>query len=181
MHADVAVERVWANAYTIPTDLPGADGTASWTSTTLIVVRAQAGGRCGLGYTYTHACAASLITDKLARLAIGRDAMDPPAIWRAMQAAVRNLGREGVAATAISAMDVALWDLKAVLLERPLAQLLGRYRQSVPIYGSGGFTSYDERQLSRQLAGWVETEGCRWVKMKIGSHPDEDPGRVAAA
>ncbi|MGA9366424.1 MAG: enolase C-terminal domain-like protein [Steroidobacteraceae bacterium] len=181
MDSDVAVERVWANAYTIPTDLPEADGTASWTSTTLIIVRAQDAGRCGLGYTYTHACAASLITDRLAQLAIGRDAMDPPAIWRAMQVAVRNLGREGVVATAISAVDVALWDLKALLLDRPLARLLGRYRESIPIYGSGGFTSYDERQLVRQLTGWVETEGCRWVKMKIGSHPDEDPRRVAAA
>ncbi len=94
MQPDVAVERVWANAYTIPTDLPEADGTASWTST---------------------------------------------------------------------------------------MQVAGRNRQSVPIYGSGGFTSYDERQLGRQLADSVETEGCRWVKMKVGSHPDEDPARVAAA
>ena len=78
--------------------------------------------------------------------------MDPPAAWRKMQIAVRNLGREGLAATAISAVDIALWDLKAVLLDRPLASILGRYRESVPIYGSGGFTSYDDGRLARQLS-----------------------------
>ena len=98
-----------------------------------------------------------------------------------MQIAVRNLGREGLAATAISAVDTALWDLKAVLLDLPLATLLGRYRETVPIYGSGGFTTYDDGQLSRQLSGWVEQEGCRWVKMKIGSDGDRDPARVAVA
>jgi L-alanine-DL-glutamate epimerase-like enolase superfamily enzyme len=107
--------------------------------------------------------------------------MDPPAAWRAMQVAVRNFGREGIAATAISAVDAALWDLKAVLLDRALVELLGRHRDSVPIYGSGGFTNYDAAQLTRQLAGWVEHEGCRWVKMKIGSNPGEDPRRVASA
>ena len=164
-----------AQAYTIPTDFPEADGTASWTSTTIIVVHAEAGGLRGIGYTYADASVAALIDDKLATVVTGRDAMDPPAAWRAMQVAVRNLGREGLAATAISAVDTALWDLKGRLLDQPLASLLGRYREAVPIYGSGGFTSYDDRQLARQLAGWVEREGCRWVKMKIGSDPDRDP------
>ena len=45
---------------------------------------------------------------------------------------------------AISAVDIALWDLKARLLGCPLAGLLGRARDAVPVYGSGGFTSYDD-------------------------------------
>jgi L-alanine-DL-glutamate epimerase-like enolase superfamily enzyme len=98
-----------------------------------------------------------------------------------MQRSVRNLGREGLAATAISALDTALWDLKAKLLEVPLAGLLGAFRHEVPVYGSGGFTTYGEQQLVDQLAGWIEREGCRWVKMKVGSAPESDPGRVAAA
>jgi L-alanine-DL-glutamate epimerase-like enolase superfamily enzyme len=181
MRLKTAVEQVWAQAYTVPTDRPEADGTASWTSTTIIVVQAQADGRRGIGYTYADASIADLIGGTLAKVATRQDAMDPPAAWQAMQVAVRNLGREGLAATAISAVDTALWDLKAALLDRPLASLLGQYRETVPIYGSGGFTSYDDRQLACQLAGWVETEGCRWVKMKIGSEPDRDPVRVAAA
>jgi L-alanine-DL-glutamate epimerase-like enolase superfamily enzyme len=178
---DAAVDGARAQAYTIPTDLPEADGTASWTSTTIVVVQVQATGRRGLGYTYSDASVARLINEKLAPIVIGRDVMDPPAAWRAMNVAVRNLGRDGLSATAISALDTALWDLKAVVLDQPLASLLGRYRNSVSIYGSGGFTSYHDCQLARQLAGWVEKEGCRWVKMKIGTDPDRDPTRVAAA
>jgi len=179
--SSATVDRLSARAYTVPTDQPEADGTAHWNSTTIVIVEVEAAGRMGLGYTYADAAAAMLITEKLAALAIGADAMDPPSVFRAMQIAVRNVGREGIAATAISAIDTALWDLKAVLLDLPLASLLGRYRESVSIYGSGGFTSYDDGQLARQLAGWVEREGCRWVKMKIGSDPARDPARVAAA
>jgi|SRR6185437_42774 len=181
MGLDEAIQRVRADAYTIPTDFPEADGTASWTTTTIVVVHAEAGGRRGVGYTYSHPSIVALIAQTLAKVAIGSDAMDPPAVWRKMQVAVRNLGREGLAATAISAVDTALWDLKAVLLERPLASVLGRYREAVPIYGSGGFTSYDDERLAHQLSRWVETEECRWVKMKIGSDPERDPARVAVA
>jgi L-alanine-DL-glutamate epimerase-like enolase superfamily enzyme len=178
---EAALEALNVQAYEIPTDLPEADGTASWSSTTIIIVETEAAGQHGIGYTYADASIVPLIKEKLARAVMGTDAMNPPAAWRAMQVAVRNLGREGLAATAISAVDVALWDLKAVLLDLPLATVLGSYREAVPIYGSGGFTSYDDRQLARQLAGWVDREGCRWVKMKIGSDPDRDPQRVAAA
>ena len=55
MRPDPAIQRVWAQAYTIPTDFPEADGTASWTSTTIIVVHAEAGGQQGVGYTYADA------------------------------------------------------------------------------------------------------------------------------
>jgi L-alanine-DL-glutamate epimerase-like enolase superfamily enzyme len=181
MTAHIQIRSVRASAYTVPTDLPEADGTASWTATTLVLVHAEGGGRTGMGYTYTHACAADLVNERLAGVVSGRDCMDPPAAWRAMQVAVRNFGREGIAATAISAVDSALWDLKSRLLERPLVEVLGRHRERIPIYGSGGFTSYDIAQLTHQLAGWVEHEGCRWVKMKVGSHPQDDPGRVASA
>jgi L-alanine-DL-glutamate epimerase-like enolase superfamily enzyme len=181
MRPDATVERVLAQAYTIPTDFPEADGTASWRSTTLVVVLAEGAGKQGIGYTYSDASVAALITCKLAEVVAGGDAFDPPSAWRAMQVAVRNLGREGLAATAISAIDIALWDLKAGLLGLPLISLLGRYRDSIPIYGSGGFTSYDDHQLACQLAGWVEQGGCRWVKMKVGSNAERDPARVATA
>ncbi len=175
------VDRLTAVVYTIPTDSPEADGTLHWDSTTLIVAEAHGGGRSGLGYTYTHGCAAALITGMLSEAVQGKDAMDPPGAWHAMQRQVRNIGREGIAATAISAADVAIWDLKCQLLDLPLAALLGRYRDAVPIYGSGGFTSYSDEQLRDQLRGWVERDGCAWVKMKVGTHPNDDPRRVAVA
>jgi L-alanine-DL-glutamate epimerase-like enolase superfamily enzyme len=98
-----------------------------------------------------------------------------------MQRAVRNMGREGLAATAISAIDTALWDLKAKLLGLPLARLFGRFRDVVPIYGSGGFTTYSDAELQEQLSGWVERDGCAWVKMKVGTEPGRDPHRVEVA
>ena len=176
-----AIGTVTATAYTIPTDSPEADGTLHWDSTTLVVVEVNGGSETGLGYTYTSGSITSLINSKLAGAVKGVDAMAPPAAWQAMQREVRNLGREGLAANAISAVDVALWDLKAKLLGLPLAILLGRYREAVPIYGSGGFTTYSDDQLRSQLSGWVERDGCRWVKMKVGSEPEQDPRRAAVA
>jgi L-alanine-DL-glutamate epimerase-like enolase superfamily enzyme len=181
VRSDAPIAGLRARAYTIPTDRPEADGTYAWDSTTLVVVHAEAGGKTGLGYTYTHGSIAALIESKLKENVAGIDAMDIASAHAAMQHAVRNMGRQGLAATAISAVDTALWDLKAKLLGLPLCLLLGRARADVPIYGSGGFTSYTLDELKEQLTGWVERDGCACVKMKIGTHPGEDPTRVAKA
>jgi L-alanine-DL-glutamate epimerase-like enolase superfamily enzyme len=172
---------VAARAFEIPTDSPEADGTLAWESTTMVLAEVEAGDAIGLGYTYTDASAATLISGKLSGLLAGRDAHDIPAVNAALWRGVRNLGRGGLVATAISAVDCALWDLKAKLLNLPLATLIGRARNEIPIYGSGGFTTYSDKQLREQLSGWAERDGCRWVKMKIGADPARDPSRVAAA
>jgi L-alanine-DL-glutamate epimerase-like enolase superfamily enzyme len=176
--AVVPIETVRARAFNIPTDKPEADGTIAWDSTTLVVVEMSGGGMVGLGYTYSGGSIVNLIKGELSKTIIGLDVFDPQAVWLAMQRAVRNLGREGLAATAISAVDAAIYDLKARLLGLPLVKLLGSYRNSVPIYGSGGFTSYSDAELERQLGGWVADSGCAFVKMKIGTHPEDDPRRV---
>jgi L-alanine-DL-glutamate epimerase-like enolase superfamily enzyme len=171
-----------AVAYRIPTDAPEADGTFHWKATTLVVVEVKAADELsGLGYTYADASLAALIGGQLKKAIADRDGFDIAGCWMAMQRSVRNLGRSGLAACAVSAVDAALWDLKARALHLPLATLLGRCRDRVPIYGSGGFTTYSNERLREQLAGWVERDGCRFVKMKVGSEPDKDPERVAAA
>ena len=106
--------------------------------------------------------------------------MDPQAAFAAMTREIRNDGETGIAYMAISAVDVALWDLKARLLGVSLSRLIGRYLEHTPIYGSGGFTSYSDEQLREQLAGWVE-EGIPRVKMKVGRDPGRDPHRVRVA
>jgi L-alanine-DL-glutamate epimerase-like enolase superfamily enzyme len=179
--ASAPIRGISAAAYRIPTDAPEADGTFAWNATTLVVASVTAAGRSGLGYTYADGCATGLIAGALAEAINGRDAFDIPGCWMAMQRAVRNLGRSGLAACAISAVDAALWDLKAKALDQPLAALLGRQRDAIDIYGSGGFTSYSDEQLRDQLAGWVEQDGCRFVKMKIGSEPARDPHRIEVA
>ncbi|SFH71324.1 enolase C-terminal domain-like protein [Bradyrhizobium sp. Gha] len=181
MLCQVPIRSVRAQAYTVPTDRPEADGTIAWNSTTLVLVEVEGGGCVGLGYTYAGACIAGLIRDKLAAVIAGKDALAPQACFEAMQRAVRNLGREGLAATAISAVDTALHDLKARLLALPLVVALGARRTSIPIYGSGGFTTYSDDELEHQLGGWVAKDGCAYVKMKIGSEPERDPHRVAVA
>jgi L-alanine-DL-glutamate epimerase-like enolase superfamily enzyme len=168
-----------ASAYTIPTDAPEADGTFAWGSTTLIVVEIEAGGVRGLGYTYSDPVAASLAQSLLEKLR-GESAWDIPRLFSKLRRAQRNYGREGVAATALSAIDVALWDLKCKLLQQPLVRVLGAMREAAPVYGSGGFTSYSDEQLTEQLGGWAAA-GIPRVKMKVGTHPDDDMRRVQVA
>jgi L-alanine-DL-glutamate epimerase-like enolase superfamily enzyme len=178
--AEATLEQLEVAAYRVPTDAPEADGTLAWDATTIVVVHARGGGQRGIGYTYADLATVRLIEEHLAGVVRGADALAPQRAWWAMTRAVRNVGRAGVAAMAISAVDTALWDLKARLLELPLATLLGAVHDSVPVYGSGGFTSYSIQRLQAQLAGWVR-EGIPRVKMKIGSRPGEDVARVRAA
>jgi L-alanine-DL-glutamate epimerase-like enolase superfamily enzyme len=176
--AGVPVEAVELSAFTVPTESPEADGTLEWDSTTLVLAEARAGGRRGVGWSYTHAAAAEVAREMLVPVVAGRDALDVPGAWEAMRRRVRNVGRPGIASAAISAVDTALWDLKARLLDLSLVSLLGAVREAVPLYGSGGFTSYDEGRLREQLGGWA-AEGFGAVKMKVG-RPD-DRSRVRAA
>ncbi len=176
----VAIEQLHVSAYQIPTDQPEADGTASWDSTTLVLVEATGGGHTGLGYTYGNQAIAHLIHGKLAEKIDGKDVMNIPGVWVEMVKAIRNNGRPGIASMAISAVDIALWDLKARLLDLPLVSLLGGAHESVPVYGSGGFTSYTNKKLQEQLGGWAKQCIPR-VKMKIGSRPQDDIERVRAA
>jgi L-alanine-DL-glutamate epimerase-like enolase superfamily enzyme len=175
-----AVRNVSVACYTIPTDQPESDGTLAWRSTTLVTAHIEAGGARGFGYTYAHPAAGLLIRDTLAPLLAGADALDIPARRADMERALRNIGRPGVGSMALSALDAALWDLKAKLFGVPLAALLGASRDAIPVYGSGGFTSYLKEELCAQLHAWAES-GMRFVKMKVGSRPQADPSRVAAA
>ncbi|HKD82994.1 MAG TPA: enolase C-terminal domain-like protein [Candidatus Angelobacter sp.] len=163
----IPVETLQVSCYTVPTDAPESDGTLEWDRTTLVLVEAKAAGKCGLGYTYADTATAFLIQRVLADVVIQNDAMSPPAAYAAMWRTIRNLGRPGICSMGISAVDCALWDLKARLLNVPLVTLLGQVRAGAPIYGSGGFTSYSDQRLAEQLSGWAR-EGIRSVKMKIG-------------
>lgn len=165
---DDRIDSIEVSAYTIPTDAPEADGTLAWDATTMVLVEVRAGDAIGTGWTYGPAACAAVVADLLGPLATGRSALDVAGIHEAMDKAVRNAGRPGLVGYAISAVDVALWDLKARLLDLPLHRLLGAARETVPVYGSGGFTTYDEQQLREQLTGWVHEQAIPRVKIKIG-------------
>ncbi len=182
---DARVDDLEVGAYTIPTDQPEADGTFAWDATTVVVVTLRGGGREGVGFTYGPVACATLIRDALRDVVVGRDALDVPGAWAAMVAAIRNVGRPGVASMAISAVDSAMWDLKARLLGLSVARLLGTVRDAVPVYGSGGFTTYSDDRLRQQLGHWVHEVGIPRVKMKVGqdggTNEARDLERVAAA
>ncbi len=181
----MTITSVAASAYTIPTDRPEADGTLSWDATTMVVVQAGNGDHEGIGWTYAGASAVGIIDDLLAPVVIGTDETNTPQAAEDMARAVRNVGRPGLVACAISAVDIALWDLKARTLGVALSDLFGRARQSVPVYGSGGFTTYDDDTTESQLRSWVQDEGIPRVKIKIGeswgTNADRDLHRVALA
>jgi L-alanine-DL-glutamate epimerase-like enolase superfamily enzyme len=174
------IDAVRVSTYVVPTDGPESDGTLEWDRTTMVLVELSAGGTTGLGFTYADRATAMVVRESLAGLLDGQDAFAIAAAGNRMVDHVRNLGRRGIAAMAISAVDVALWDLKARLLDLPLSALLGMARAATPVYGSGGFTSYSLERLRDQLAGWA-ADGMAFVKMKVGRNAIEDPRRVQAA
>ncbi len=176
----VPVSGIEVSAYRIPTDAPESDGTFAWNETVLVTAEVEGGGRRGLGYTYAHPAAAAVIETTLSRVVIGRDALAPQALNLAMRREARNAGAPGLVEMGISAVDVALWDLKAKLLDLPLVTLLGPRRERVELYGSGGFTSYGPERLAAQLRTWAAL-GLRQVKMKVGRDPGADVERVRIA
>ncbi|ELR85622.1 hypothetical protein W7U_10380 [Mycobacterium sp. H4Y] len=182
---DTPIDEVTAQVYKIPTDAPEADGTLAWSSTTLVLAEVSAGGERGIGYTYGDGAAGKLITGPLAGTLTGHNAVDIPARWESMVKAMRNNGRPGLVSCAISAIDTALWDLKGKLLGLPVCRLLGMAHPKVPIYGSGGFTTYDERTTRAQLERWVDEWQIPRVKIKIGeswgSDERRDLDRIALA
>ncbi|MDQ6890722.1 MAG: mandelate racemase [Bacteroidota bacterium] len=176
----VKIQQVKVSAYKVPTDLPEADGTIEWNSTTMILVEITAGGKTGIGYTYAHEATALIIEKTLKEIVVGKDAMNIEGITLDNIRSIRNNGDCGIAMMAVSAVDNALWDLKAKIFNVPLCVLLGQIKDAMLIYGSGGFTSYIDKELQDQLGGWAD-DGLQFVKMKIGTHPEKDVARVRIA
>jgi len=180
VRADAPISMLEVSAFNVPTASLESDGTLEWASTTLVYVEVHAAGETGIGYTYADVATAKLIESLMCDTLVGKDAFQIGARWNDMYGVARNLGRGGIVSMAVSAVDVALWDLKAKLLGVPAYVLFGAVTGAVPVYASGGFTSYSEQQLCEQLSGWVD-EGIPRVKMKVGRDPEADPARVAAA
>lgn len=175
---EMGIDAVEVAAYKIPTATEQeSDGTLVWDSTGVVVVEVCAGGETGLGYTYCHPAAAQVIETKLASVIEQADALMPQRAWAQMQVQSRQMGHAGIAAMAISAVDIALWDLKAKLQGWCLADALPRFHESVPIYASGGFTNYSDDELAEQARSWTDL-GFGSMKIKVGRDKLADPGRL---
>ncbi|MGN6610002.1 MAG: enolase C-terminal domain-like protein [Jatrophihabitans sp.] len=171
------IERVSAAAYKVPTATPEEDGTFDWDATTAVIVHVEAGGEVGAGWTYSGTAAVTVITDLLCDVLIGRDHREITALWEDMRRACRNVGIAGLVMQAISAVDIALWDLAGRCLGAPVHELLGDAGRPVDIYGSGGFTNLTPAQLTEQVDAW-KAAGCRAMKIKIGRDDDRDLERI---
>ena len=137
----------------------------------------------GLGVGAGGRAAQVLIDESLKPILVGQDPLYIEKLWDDMFWRVRGVGRKGLAFGAISAVDTALWDLKAKYFNVPLYKLLGAYTDTVPIYGSGGWTHFNVDELVAEQSGYVE-RGMKSVKMKVGKDfgksEKEDIERLAA-
>ncbi len=160
--------RLRVSVFQVATSSPESDGTLEWDKTVMVTAEITREGQTGFGYTYADVATAHFIEEHLAGIILAADPQAVESNFASMERAVRNVGRDGVAATAIAALDMAGWDLKAKLNGQSFIDLIGPRRTSIDAYGSGGFTSYTPEELHRQLAGWAE-QGFTRVKMKIGA------------
>lgn len=173
----VLIDHVSVSVYKIPTQTPEADGTLDWDHTILVYVEINGGGKTGIGYSYACYATAILIKEILSERIKGMNIFDIPSIGYHMIHAIRNQGRDGISSMAISAVDIALWDLKAKLLDISLVKLLGSLNEKVVVYGSGGFTNYSDQQLEEQVKLW-KSFGINKIKIKIGRDPKGDETRI---
>ena len=125
----------------------------------------------------------ALVEGSFKDLLVGENPLHIEKIWDDLFWCIRGVGRKGLAFCALSAVDIALWDLKAKHFNVPLYQLLGPYTESVPVYGSGGWTHFDLDELVAEQTRYVE-RGLKAVKMKVGKdfgkREREDIERLAA-
>ncbi len=141
-------------------------------------------GLAGVGYTYTVGSGGpavqALIRHDVQPLLLGADARCIERLWENMWWKLHWVGRGGVAAFAISAVDVALWDLNAKLCQEPLWRLLGGYTDRVRAYAGGVDLNHPLDQLLEQTRQHL-ANGFRAVKMKVGrARLAEDVERVSA-
>lgn len=124
----------------------------------------------GFGVTYHEVggeAIKTLIDHDMAPKLIGRDPLENEVIWQEFFHYFRGVGRKGLMFCALSAVDIALWDLKGKILNLPIYKLLGGNKNKIPVYGSGGWTSYEDDQLVEEMQQIV-SRGYQMIKFKVG-------------
>ena len=173
--ADVHVHLVSA-----PVRAGFADSTRKVESVGYTVVRVLTDqGLEGVGLTYHEVggeATRALICHDIAPRLRRRDPFETEALWNEFFAYLRGVGRKGLTFCAYSAIDIALWDLKGKILGMPLHRLFGGNRREVPVYASGGWTSFSDEQLVADSKAKVEA-GYGVIKIKAGVEGGRNPRR----
>jgi L-alanine-DL-glutamate epimerase-like enolase superfamily enzyme len=185
----MAIARVWAETVSIPVEKATRMSTRVLDRRDYLLVHVETDeGERGLGYSYVGtaggAVAAQAVADLFAPMLTGADCDDIVTLWGEMYQETLLTGRRGVVIRALSAIDIALWDLSAKRKGVPLGILLGGCHKPLPAYASGGYYRPDDGPwadaVSREIA-WNREQGFRDHKIKVGGLPiAEDMERVAA-
>jgi L-alanine-DL-glutamate epimerase-like enolase superfamily enzyme len=165
----------------VPFPEPVADATHRIDVMDLIVLElTDDGGAVGfsyaLGFDYASDVLAAMVVDA-ARHSIGTSPAERASTWAASWNRYEYVGRAGIAAWGLAAVDIALWDLYGGQTHQPIWALAGGAQRSVPIYGSGGWVSYSDAQLVSEAVDYLEN-GYGGYKMKVGRDVEDDARRV---
>lgn len=162
----------------VPAGIADATRTVERIGFTLVKVQTT-DGVIGWGVTYHEVggeAIKTLIEHDMAPKLIGRDPFDTEVLWQEFFGYLRGVGRKGLMFAALSAIDIALWDIKGKALGVPLVKLFGGGRDQVPVYGSGGWTSYSDQQLVAEAVDIV-SRGYTTIKLKVGVDGGRNPNR----
>lgn len=124
----------------------------------------------GFGVTYHEVGGEAtklLIEKNIAPRIMDKDPFETEVIWQDLVQYLRGVGRKGLMFCALSAVDIALWDIKGKILDMPLYRLFGGNQTKVPVYGSGGWTSYTDEELVEEMK-MIVSRGYQMVKFKVG-------------
>ena len=175
------ITEVTSAIYSRPHERPITNGKYTYTEISVVVVKVTTDdGLTGIGWAGGGSIVGETVKE-LEPYVVGEDPFNVERIWDKMYLP-KVFGRKGLTTRAISAVDIAIWDLIGKAVEKPLYQLLGGYRDTVPAYIAGGY--YEEGKGLDGLSREMETNlklGARAIKMKIGAVSlREDEKRVKA-
>ena len=183
-----SVRAVTATPVAVPLAVPTRIATREVLAREYVIVEVEAeDGPVGVGYTYTGTSGArlvaGLIDEYFAPRVVGQPALGPERFWSALYQELLLLGRRGFVLRALSALDIALWDLLGKVSGQPLYRLLGGFRDVVPAYASGGYYKPGDplQNVERELGRYRDL-GFGDFKIKVGGAPLEvDVERVRVA
>lgn len=173
------VTSVEVTAVQLPLEKPISSALGVYPHIDCVVVHVHTdGGHVGTGFTGClggHASAAMVpyIELELAPLIMGGDVLQPERLWHKMWGPNKARQRAGIGVWALSAVDIAVWDLVGKAAGLPLHSILGGYEQSVPVYGSGGWHSLSDAELVEECTSFASL-GIGAYKFKIGSARDRE-------
>jgi len=174
------ISKVDVHLVSVPIKAGFSDATRKVETVGYTIVRiATDQGLEGFGITYHEVggeATKSLILKNMAPKLIGRSPLETEVIWQEFFHYLRGVGRKGLMFCALSAVDIALWDLKGKIVNLPLYKLLGGNKTKIPVYSSGGWTSYADQELVDEMKSMVK-QGYSLIKFKVGVEGGRNPRR----